>query len=126
IGKDAVPVLKAGLKSKLAEVRFHSAVALAYLEDSEGLEALVESAKNERAFRVFAYAAMSTLDDAQAHLALRGLMSASLAETRYGAFRSLWTLDKNDPFIRAIPMGIPKQDEADGEPPKPPQWHLHV
>ncbi len=126
IGKEAIPVLEAGLKSKLAEVRFHSAVALAYLESSAGLPALVESARKERSFRVFAYAAMSTLDDAQAHLELRDLMSEPLAETRYGAFRALWTLDKQDPFIHGIPMGIPKVQEGSDEPPKPPQWHLHV
>ena len=40
------------------------------------------------------------MDDAEAHLALRDLMSGTSAETRYGAFRSLSVLDANDPFIR--------------------------
>jgi hypothetical protein len=40
------------------------------------------------------------VDDAEAHLALRELMSGTSAETRYGAFRSLSVLDANDPFIR--------------------------
>lgn len=128
IGKDAVPILQTALKSPLLEVRFHAATALAYMEDASGLPALAEAAKDERAFRVFAFAAMSTVDDAQSHLALRELMSNPLAETRYGAFRSLWTLDKNDPFIRGIPMGItatePGEEPSDKQ--KVPAWHLHV
>ncbi len=115
IGKDSIPILKVGLKSGLIEVRFHSALALAYLDDAEGLPALAEAAKDERAFRVFALAGMSTVDDAQAHLLLRDLMSEPSAETRYGAFRALWTLDKNDPFIRGVPMGLPEVEEVTEE-----------
>lgn len=108
IGTEAVPILKSGLKSPHLECRFHAAVALAYLEDSDGLDVLKEAALKERAFRVFSYAAISALDDPRAHLVLRELMSAQpvenkkefdSAETRYGAFRALWTLDSNDPFI---------------------------
>lgn len=108
IGNDAIPILKSGIKSTHLECRFHSAVALAYLEDSDGLDVLKEAALKERAFRVFCFAAMSALDDPRAHIVLRELMSAQpvenkkeydSAETRYGAFRALWTLDPNDPFI---------------------------
>lgn len=126
IGKDSIPVLKAGLKSPHLEVRFHSAVALAYLEESSGLDALTEAARSERAFRVFAYAAMSTVEDAQAHLSLRDLMSDSVPETRYGAFRALWTLDRNDPFIRAVPMGLTRNELDEIDTTKKPQWYLHV
>src|SRR5579862_9731691 len=38
IGEQSIPILKAGLKSKDAEVRFNSAVALAYLNDPTGLD----------------------------------------------------------------------------------------
>ncbi|WP_298859751.1 hypothetical protein, partial [uncultured Gimesia sp.] len=55
-------------------------------------------------FRVYALAAMSAIDEPEAHLYLRELMSMTSAETRYGAFRALWTLDKNDPFIRGENM----------------------
>ncbi len=108
IGTEAIPILKSGLKSPHLECRFHSAVSMAYLEDSDGLDVLKEAALKERAFRVFAYTAISALDDPRAHLVLRELMSAQpvenkkefdSAETRYGAFRALWTLDRNDPFI---------------------------
>ena len=128
IGKDAIPILEVGLKSKLLEVRFHSALALAYMEEPSSLPILAEAAREERAFRVFSLAAMSTVDDAQSHLLLRELMSEKIAETRYGAFRSLWTLDKNDPFIRPLPMGIPVKPEGEEltAAEKKPQWHLHV
>lgn len=104
IGKKSIPILKAALKSPLLEVRFHAAVALAYLDDGSGLVHLAEAAREEPAFRVYALAAMSAIDEPEAHLYLRELMSLTSAETRYGAFRSLWTLDKNDPFIRGEDM----------------------
>ena len=112
VGGDSVPILKQGLTSPLIECRFHSAIALAYLGSSEGLPTLVEAARTERAFRVFAFAAISTLEDAEAHVALRELMNESNAETRYGAFRALWTLDKNDPFIRGETLGLPEDVEV--------------
>jgi len=108
IGEKGIPVLKTGLKSPDLECRFHSAVALAYLNESDGIETLHEAALKERAFRVYAFAALSIIDDPQAHLALRDLMHVHVdddgttydsAETRYGAFRALWTLDEDDPFI---------------------------
>lgn len=100
IGKEAIPVLKAGLESPLLECRFHAACALAYLEVADGVPVLAESARSEPAFRVYALAALSVIEDAEANSALRDLMQESSTETRYGAFRSLWVLDKNDPFIR--------------------------
>ena len=111
IGNEAIPVLKKGIVAPTLESRFHSAVALAYLGDASGLPALVESAQKERAFRVFALSAISTLEDAEAHLALRELMNEPNDETRYGAFRALWTLDRNDPFIRGERLGIRENDE---------------
>ncbi|HUQ72100.1 MAG TPA: flagellar basal body P-ring protein FlgI, partial [Planctomycetaceae bacterium] len=127
IGADALPVLKAGLKAPTLEVRFHSAMAMAYLEQSDAIPVLAEAIKEERAFRVFALAAMSTIDDAQAHLTLRDLMSDSSAETRYGAFRALWTLDRKDPFIYGEDMGVVKTDPNDPDAkPKKALWKLHV
>lgn len=127
IGKESAPILKLALKSPLLEVRFHAASALAYLEDASGLPALVEAARTERAFRVFALAAMSTLDDPQAHLELRELMNEPSAETRYGAFRALWTLDKNDPFIRGAMMGLKRGADDDVQETNiKSTWMMHV
>lgn len=111
IGNDSIPILKQGLQAPMLECRFHSGVALAYLGDASGMPALVEAVKKERAFRVFALAAISALDEAEAHLALRELMNEPSDETRYGAFRSLWTLDRNDPFIRGEKLGIRDEEE---------------
>ena len=130
IGPNAIPFLKAALDHKNLEVRFHAAVALAYLDDSSGAVVLSEAARQERAFRVFALAALSTLDDGPSQLLLRDLLkpihvcgsdtcqhrgqlvnqicphcktAGSLkqsAELQYGAFRALSTRDRFDPAIR--------------------------
>ena len=102
IGPKAIPILKTGLKNPLLEVRFHAATALAYLDQPDGLKTLAEAARKERAFRVFALAAMAAVDDAESHFLLRDLMNETSAETRYGAFRALTTLDKDDPAVRGV------------------------
>ena len=108
IGNDSIPILKTGLKHPELEVRFNSALALAYLGQAEAVPILGEAAIKERAFRVYALAALSTIDDAETHLLLRKLTNAQSddngkatdsAELRYGAFRALWTLDKRDPYL---------------------------
>lgn len=99
IGETAVPFLKRALKNQKLEVRFHAAMALAYLEDASGVDALVEAARNEPAFRSFAFAALSVVDDSDAHLGLKSLLDETSIETRYGAFRALSILDEYDPFI---------------------------
>jgi flagellar basal body P-ring protein FlgI len=105
IGEQSVPTLKIGLKSKDPQVRFHSAEALAYLADASGLQALFEAARDQYAFRIFALAAMAALDDPEVHVKLRDLLDLESPETRYGAFRALTTLDKNDPFVRGEKLG---------------------
>lgn len=119
IGNDAIPILRTGLKHPDLEVRFNSAVALAYLGQAEAVQVLGEAAVQERAFRVYALAALSTVDDGEAHLLLRKLTNAQTdndgkttdsAELRYGAFRALWTLDKRDPYLNGEMMKDPKVD----------------
>src|SRR5580700_9368317 len=100
IGEQSIPILKLGLKSNDPQVRFRSAESLAYLGDASGLPALFEAARDQYAFRIFALAAMACLEDPEVHVKLRDLMDVSSPETRYGAFRALTTLDKNDPFVR--------------------------
>lgn len=119
IGNDAIPILRTGLKHPDLEVRFNSAVALAYLGQAEAIPVLGEAAINERAFRVYALAALSTIDDGESHLLLRKLTNSQTdesgkttdsAELRYGAFRALWTLDKNDPYLNGELMKEPNSD----------------
>jgi flagellar basal body P-ring protein FlgI len=117
IGHDSILILKEGLKSQSAEVRFYSADALAYLGDSSGAQVLAEAARNEDAFRVFALAALATLDDTVTRDLLKDLMTEPTieikdgerhevwsAETCFGAYRTLHTIDKDDSFIRGEPM----------------------
>lgn len=119
IGNDSIPILKSGLKHPDLEVRFNSAVALAYLGQSDAIPVLGEAAVQERAFRVYALAALSTLDDGETHLLLRKLTNAQSdesgksidsAELRYGAFRALWTLDKRDPYLNGEMLKEPNSD----------------
>ncbi len=106
IGNDeAIGHLKKGALSDDPEVRFYSAEALAYLDRTEAVEPLLEAARGEPAFRVNALAALSTMDDVTAYEALRSLLEASSAETRYGAFRALWVMNSHDPLIGGEQLG---------------------
>ncbi len=109
IGKESVPILKRALDNQDLEVRFHAAMALAYLNESEGIPVLAKAALEEPAFRVYALAAMAATEDADAIMHLRELLNAQTdengnvydsVELRYGAFRALWTIDPDDPAIR--------------------------
>jgi len=99
IGKDGVDGLLEGIKSPDAEVRFYSAEALAYLDRSEAVAALGQAARSEPAFRLYALTALSAMDDLAACEELRSLLSVASAETRYGAFRSLWAMNPADPVV---------------------------
>jgi hypothetical protein len=102
IGDEAIPFLTDALESDNFDVRFQAAQSLAYLGNAEGVEVLHEAAKNQPAFRVYALVALSVIDDADAVLALRQLMSEDALETRYGAFRALKELDPNDPSLNPV------------------------
>lgn len=104
IGKDGVRVLKLGLESRDPEVRFYAAEALAYLDEGPAAPVLGQLAADEPAFRVFALTALSAMDDYAAYEELRKLLDVASAETRYGAFRSLWAMNPNDPLVRGEMM----------------------
>jgi flagellar basal body P-ring protein FlgI len=105
MGKDAIPVLKRGIQSDDAEVRFASAEALAYLDETQAAEPLGEAACNVPAFRVFALTALSAMDDYAAADQLRQLLHVPSAETRYGAFRALWAMNPQEAAIRGVSLG---------------------
>ncbi|MEX0712012.1 MAG: flagellar basal body P-ring protein FlgI [Pirellulales bacterium] len=104
VGKDAVKALLKGIEADQAEVRFYAAEALAYLDQSEAIAALAE-ATGEPAFRPYALAALSAMDDFSAYEALAELLSVDSAETRYGAFRALWAMNSLDPLVRGENLG---------------------
>ena len=105
IGDSGIPFLKDALESTDFEVRFQAAQALAYLGDGSGISILHEAARDQPAFRVYSFVAMSVIDDADAVIALRELMNSDSMETRYGAFRALKELDPNDPWLRPVEFG---------------------
>lgn len=119
IGDESIPFLKDALDSEHFEVRFQAAQSLAYLGNGSGVAILKEAAIQQPAFRVYAFVAMSVIDDADAVLALRELMSAESLETRYGAFRALKELDSRDPFLNPIvfePRFVVYLIDSEGEP----------
>ena len=104
IGSRGAEILQKGLKSNDPEVRFSAAEALAYLDESGVAEYLAEAAAKEPAFRVFALAALSAMEDYDSQTQLRKLLDASSAETRYGAFRALKARRSADPLVRGLNM----------------------
>ncbi len=105
IGDSGIPFLKDALESTDFEVKFQAAQSLAYLGDGSGIAILHAAARDQPAFRVYSYVAMSVIDDADAVIALRELMDSDSMETRYGAFRALKELDPNDPWLRPAEFG---------------------
>lgn len=102
--QQAQEILLAATQSPDTEVRFYAAESLAYLDDTSAVEVLAQVARDEPAFRVNAMAALSAMDDLTAFDALHGLLSVASAETRYGAFRSLWAMNPHDPLIAGEDM----------------------
>jgi flagellar basal body P-ring protein FlgI len=105
IGTTGIDTLLKGLKSPDHEVQFYSAEALAYMGRREAAEPLGQAARNEPAFRMLALTALASLDDPSSAEQLRNLLNVPSAETRYGAFRALWTMDPNDPMIHGQQLG---------------------
>jgi flagellar basal body P-ring protein FlgI len=112
LNKDGIPPLLKALESRDREVRFYAAEALAYLDRHEAVMPLSEAAREEPAFRVFALTALSAMQDPAAFEQLKDMLSLPSAESRYGAFRSLWTMNPKDPFVRGEVFGD--------------QFHYHV
>lgn len=102
--EQAKEILLQAILSSDTEVRFYAAESLAYLDDTSAVEVLAQIARDEPAFRVNAMAALSAMDDLAAFDALHGLLSVDSAETRYGAFRSLWAMNPHDPQIAGEDM----------------------
>ncbi len=105
IGGPAISVLKEGLLTDNELVRFCSAQSLAYLKDPAGYKILAQLADKSNLYRAYAFAALIAHDQPLARTHLTRLLSSESSEARYGAFRSLWMLDENDPQVQPILMG---------------------
>ncbi len=100
IGEDALPILKRAIVHPDFEIRFYVAESLAYMGRSEGIEHLKLAAETEPAFRWHALTALSSIANAESEQALKSLLHAESAETRYGAFRALSVSAPDDPNVR--------------------------
>lgn len=89
IGQAAKPTLMEGMESEDPEVRFNSAMALAYMEVPEAIRELGSAAKVEPAFRWHAMTALASMDDIEAGIQLTELLNMRSVETRFGAFQAL-------------------------------------
>ena len=105
VGKQGADTLRKALKAGDAEVRFYAAESLAYLDETGEADVLARTARDLPAFRVFALAALAEMDDISASAALRDLLNVPSAETRYGAFRALWTMNHSDPMVMGENLG---------------------
>jgi flagellar basal body P-ring protein FlgI len=105
VGKQGADTLRKALKAGDAEVRFYAAESLAYLDETGEAEVLARIAKEQPAFRVFALAALAEMNDISASENLRELLSVPSAETRYGAFRALWTMNHSDSLVMGENLG---------------------
>ncbi len=110
--EQAKEILRHGIGSNDLESKFYAAEALAYLDETSAVSVLSEVARDQPAFRVNALAALSAMEDATAYDALRALLEVKSAETRYGAFRSLWAMNQHDPLLHDENLGA--------------QFHYHV
>ena len=102
LGATAVDSLKEGLKSPSDQVRFFAAEALAYLNDTAGVDVLGETVVRQPEFRAYALAALASLDQSASHMKLRKLMDEPDIEVRYGAFNALRTLDPTDSYLGRV------------------------
>src|SRR5262249_22023134 len=93
LGKEGILSLKNGLHSQHALVRFSSAEALAYLECPAGAEELARLAEQYEVLRVGCLTALAGMEESIAQVKLTELLSSSVPEVRYGAFRALRILD---------------------------------
>ena len=123
VGEETRPILKRALESDDEEVRFHAAVALAYLGGSDGLGVLRDCAADVPAFRAYALAALVAAGGPPAATELRKLLADPLPETRYGAFRALRTVDPDDAYLNH--RVVREVDPATGEETGPALFHLH-
>lgn len=100
IGLPAVKTLVKAVEARESEVRFYAAETLAYLDQTAGVAPLGRAAREEPAFRAYALAALSAMDDMTAYDELRSMLDVPSAETRYGAFRALWAMNPHDLLVR--------------------------
>lgn len=104
IGKEAIPILVEALSNPDPEVRFYTAHALAYLNDSRSIPVLKTLAQQQAAFRAMSLTALATVDHHEADNALLELLHVADPETRYGAMLAIRSRDADNPLVTGIPV----------------------
>jgi hypothetical protein len=106
LGQHSIPALKRGLTAKHPLVRFCAAEALAYLGSPSGVEELARAVTEQPLLRPFGLTALASLDEAVCQVKLGELLALACDdETRYGAFRALYTLDPNNRAVQGELLG---------------------
>jgi hypothetical protein len=100
LGDSSRAVLKKGLTSEHALVRFCAAEGLAYLNDPACAKELGRAVVEQPALRAFALTALASFDEAVSQETLVDLLSSANPETRYGAFRALRALNEREPAVQ--------------------------
>jgi hypothetical protein len=100
LGNDSISVLKTGLTSDHAVVRFCSAESLAYLDSPSCGEELARLVESQPLLRAYSLTAMASMDQAICRVKLAELLGSPVPEARYGAFRALRAMDENEPAIK--------------------------
>ena len=105
IGKEGAVALKVAATVANPEIRFYAAEALAYLDEIDAIDPLVDLVRTEPAFRYRALLALSILEHRLSAEGLRQLMDEPSVETRYGAFRNLRERPDRDLMVPGTPIG---------------------
>ncbi len=97
LGDESAAILKKGLQSNHALVRFAAAESLAYLGNPASGEELARLAAEEPMLRAYALTALASLgDEAVCSRELTELLNNPSPQTRYGAFRALRVASEQD------------------------------
>jgi hypothetical protein len=95
LGKDSIPILKEGLGHSNPLVRFAAAESLTYLGSTAGVEELGRLAQEHTLLRGPCITALASLDDSCSQARLAEMMTSSMPQVRYGAFRGLLSINES-------------------------------
>jgi hypothetical protein len=99
LGRDSIPILKAGLQSEHLLVRFCSAEAMAYLGNTAGVDALVEAAQTQPVFAYHACLALNNLHETVCLDRLKEILNSAEPAVRCAAFHALSLDDEKEPRL---------------------------
>jgi hypothetical protein len=100
LGTESIPTLQTGLTHAHPLVRFACAESLAYLGSPSAGEVLARTIKDQPMLRAYCLTALASLNEAVCHVRLPELLVDQSAQTRYGAFRALFTMDERDQLVK--------------------------